>query len=128
MPTLRAFGQFDIRRSGVQGIAPDAVECRLASLQLESSMIPPVVPQPKPKKHRGDDHAVDHGASGEVEHTDPILWIAANRAQCLFVFESQSRQSGQPPTLDADEANRTEPPASKQKRAGEIPARSQMQS
>lgn len=55
---------------GVEFVAADAVEGRLAPLLFERAMVAPVIPEPQAEKDHGDEHAVDYNSGGEFEHSD----------------------------------------------------------
>src|ERR1043165_9101255 len=65
---FRAFAQLGARRRGIKRVAANAVERRLAPLDLEAPMIAAVIPKPEPEKNHPDQRAIDDGGRGEIEH------------------------------------------------------------
>src|ERR1700690_1828084 len=54
VPASRALAQPRSLRRGVEPVAADAVEGRLAPLQVETHMVAPIIEQPEDEDGRGD--------------------------------------------------------------------------
>jgi hypothetical protein len=64
-PTRAEFGR---RRRRIESVTADAVEGRLTAFPLKLSVVAPVIPEPDAAEYDCDNHAVDHGSGGQVEH------------------------------------------------------------
>ena len=72
MSAFRTLAQLRTGRSRVERVTTDAVEDRLAPLEFESAMIPPVVKEPQGEKDHAHEDAVNHNPSGEIEHREMV--------------------------------------------------------
>jgi hypothetical protein len=68
VPTTRALFNRRAYRTGVELIAPNAMERCFPSLALEHSVIPTIVPQPEREEDGCDQEAENHRSNGQIEH------------------------------------------------------------
>ena len=68
MTASRAPFQLGTARGGVEFVAANAVEGRLAPFAFERAMIPPIVPKPEGEEDDRDNEAVNDGRDGKIEH------------------------------------------------------------
>lgn len=58
MPALRAPEKLRTRRAGVKRITANAMECGLATFELEALVIPAIIPEPEADEKPGDHKTV----------------------------------------------------------------------
>jgi hypothetical protein len=66
--TAGAFAQLQPPRRRVELITPNAVESRLAALSFKTEVITAIIVIPERQEAGRHDHAVDHGAGGQIKH------------------------------------------------------------
>ena len=81
MPTTRASAEFAAIAGGIKLIAANAVKRGLAPFALKPAVVTAVVIQPEEKKPDREQHAVDNGACGQIEHAggDGMNWYVGRR-------------------------------------------------
>lgn len=60
-------------RRRIERVTADAVEGRLTTFPFKLSVVPPVIPEPDAAEHDCDDHTVDYGRGGQVEHGSKVV-------------------------------------------------------